>query len=230
MKSDTLAQLQAYRANGQSVGLVTRLEDGAQALVCGAQTEGELKLDAETLQEAGRRIRTDSSGSIGAELFVRVYCPPLRMVLVGAVHISQELIKLAPIAGFNVTVIDPRTAFATPDRFPSTNLITDWPDRAMSKLKPDSKTAVITLTHDPKLDDPALIQALRTDAFFVGALGSRKTHAARLARLTGQGVAERDLARIHAPVGLPLGGRRPGEIAVAILAQVIQAQYSGQQP
>lgn len=223
-------KLQACRAQARPVALVTRFKDAAQALVCGADTAGELTLDVETLQEVGRRIRADNSGSIGDDLFVRVYSPPLRMVLVGAVHISQELIKLAPIAGFSVTVIDPRAAFATTDRFPATILVTDWPDRAITGLRPDSRTAIITLTHDPKLDDPALLKALDSDAFFVGALGSRKTHAARLARLTAQGIADRDLTRIHAPVGLALGGRRPGEIAVAILAQVIQAQYTDSQP
>ena len=227
MRPDTLVKLQALRAQARSVALVTRIKDGAQALVCGAIQEGELALDAGILQEVGRCINTDSSGNVGDELFVRVYSPPRRMLLVGAVHISQELIKLAPSAGFRVTIIDPRTAFSSRERFPGANLLTQWPDLAITGMNPDGRTAIITLTHDPKLDDPALITALGSDAFFVGALGSRKTHAARLARLTAQGVADRDLARIHAPVGLALGGRRPGEIAVAILAQVIQAQYLG---
>ena len=155
-------------------------------------------------------------------LFVRAYNPPLRMVLVGAVHITQALIPIAALAGYAVTVIDPRAAFANEQRFPSATVTSDWPDEAMRSLAPDKRTAVVTLTHDPKLDDPALKVALKTDAFYVGSLGSRKTHAARLERLRADGVSEDALARIHAPVGLPLGSRRPPDIAVSVMAQIIQ--------
>jgi xanthine dehydrogenase accessory factor len=230
LQSGLQSKLHSCREQGRPAALVTRLADGAQALVCDAMAEGSLQLDGDTLKEIGSRIRSDTSGRMDDGLFVRVYGPLPRMLLVGAVHISQELVKLAPAAGFHVTIIDPRTAFATPDRFPSLNLVTEWPDQAMARLKPDRGTAVITLTHDPKLDDPALLKALASDAFFIGALGSRKTHASRLKRLREQGVPEQQLERIHAPVGLPLGGRRPGEIAVAILAQVIQARYAGAGP
>ncbi|MBI1732757.1 MAG: XdhC family protein [Gammaproteobacteria bacterium] len=230
MKSELLARLQQLRATGVPVALVTRLVDGAQALLTDSAREGDLTFDETVARDVRLRLRGDASGEVGAGLFARVYAPPLRMILVGAVHVAQALVKMAPGAGFSVTVIDPRTAFATQDRFPDATLVTAWPDAAMTQLRPDSRTAVITLTHDPKLDDPALLQALRSDAFFIGALGSRKTHAARLARLAAQGMTDAELARIHAPVGLPLGGRRPGEIAVAVLAQVIQTLHGNHPP
>jgi xanthine dehydrogenase accessory factor len=144
------------------------------------------------------------------------------MIIVGAVHITQALAPLAGIAGYAVTIIDPRRSFATEERFPGVTLNHEWPDDAMAELKPDSRTAVITLTHDPKLDDPALQEALRSDAFYIGSLGSRKTHAARLKRLTDAGFTEGDLTRIHGPLGLAINAKSPSEIAVSALAQVIE--------
>jgi xanthine dehydrogenase accessory factor len=145
--------------------------------------------------------------------------------VVGAVHIAQKLVPLAQLAEFAVDVVDPREAFASAARFPDVGLSHAWPDRAVADLKPDAATAVVTLTHDPKLDDPALIAALASPAFYVGALGSRKTHARRLDRLRAVGLDDATLARIHAPVGLPIGAISPGEIAVSIMAEIIAARH-----
>jgi xanthine dehydrogenase accessory factor len=147
------------------------------------------------------------------------------MVIVGAVHVTQALAPMAAMAGFEVTVVDPRRAFATAERLPGVTVSTEWPDEALARLAPDAQTAVVTLSHDPKIDDPALIAALNSRCFYIGALGSKRTHAARVERLSAEGLAA-ELPRIHAPVGLDLGGRSPAEIAVSILAQVIRARYA----
>lgn len=158
--------------------------------------------------------------------FLQPFLPLPRLLLVGAVHISQSLVPMATLCGMDVMVIDPRTQFASADRFPGVTLVTAWPDVALSSLPSLRRTAVVALTHDPKLDDPAIEAALRGDAFFVGALGSRKTHAARLTRLAERGVSQELLSRIRGPVGLPIGARSPSEIAVSILAQVIEALHT----
>ena len=157
-------------------------------------------------------------------MFLHVHNPPLRMIVVGAVHIAQALAPMAALAGYEVTVVDPRGAFATQDRFPGVEVSDDWPDEAMAALAPDSRTAVVTLTHDPKLDDPALEVALKSDAFYVGSLGSKKTHLARTKRLARLGIDADAIALIHGPAGLPIGAKSPAEIAVAILAQVIETR------
>ncbi len=168
------------------------------------------------------RFRSDRSGlEDDGTTFVVVHNPPLRMIVVGAVHIAQALMPLARSCGFDPVLIDPRGAFGSSDRFPGDTIIDSWPDAAMADLAPDSRTAVVTLTHDPKLDDPALMQALRSPAFYIGSLGSTRTHAKRVARLTEAGFTDADIARIHAPIGLDLGGRMPAEIAVSIMAEVI---------
>ena len=164
--------------------------------------------------------------SANGDAFVEVFNPPLRLLIVGAVHIAQPLARMASVAGYDVTVIDPRGSFATDDRFPGVTLVNEWPDEAMPPLDPDRRTAVVTLTHDPKIDDPALAAVLRSDAFYIGALGSRKTHAARVERLSEAGFAADEIGRIHGPVGLSLGAVSPAEIAVSILAQVTQALHA----
>lgn len=225
MKREVITRLQALRRQKQALALVTRLSDGQQSLVSAQEVEGELGLQDDTVTAIRQRILEERSGVViegDAELFVRVYNPPLRLILVGAVHVSQALIPMAVLLGFDVTVIDPRTAFASDARFPTVTMLTDWPDQAMRALKPDHRTAVVTLTHDPKLDDPALREVLLGDAFYIGSLGSRKTHASRMQRLRAEGVDEKALSRIHAPVGIHLGGRRPAEIALAIMAEIIQ--------
>ncbi|MBX6322053.1 MAG: XdhC family protein [Rhodospirillaceae bacterium] len=228
MKRETLERIRADRAAKRPVALATALESGAQALVHHDDVEGALALDAETLAAVRQRLREDRSGTMPSPhgpLFVHAFNPPLRLVIVGAVHIAQSLVPMATLAGYEVTVIDPRRAFATDVRFPDVALIDDWPDEAMERLKPDGRTAVVTLTHDPKLDDPALQVALRSPAFYIGALGSRKTHAARCARLLAAGFTDAELARIHGPAGLDIGARSPAEIAISVLAQITAARY-----
>lgn len=236
MRRALLDRLLADRARERTVVLCTRLPDGAQRLIYPLEEEpwgmGEASLEGDALLDAARRVaRDDRSGPVdvdgetadtGDGIFLRVYNPSLRLVLVGAVHIAQALAPMAALAGFRVVVVDPRRAFATPGRFPEVELRTAWPAEALEELAPDHRTAVVTLTHDPKLDDPALQAALASDAFYVGALGSRRTHARRLKRLREAGVGEAALARIHGPVGLEIGARTPAEIAVSVLAEAVE--------
>ena len=208
------------------IALATHLESGARAVVRPDRVGGELALGAESLAAARLALVENRSAILedpAGPVFVCVFNPPLRMVIVGAVHIAQCLAPMAAIAGFDVTVVDPRRAFATDARFPGVKMSTAWPDDALDALGPDQRTAVVTLTHDPKLDDPALAAALGSDAYYVGALGSRRTHARRLDRLRQAGVSAEALERIHSPIGLPLGGREATEIAVAILAEAVTA-------
>lgn len=227
MKADFFERLLAERAAKRAVTLVTRIADGAQALVSGDEISGELELTAEQRDEIRRRLRSDKSGVLESSegaLFARCYAQAPRMVIVGAVHITQALAPMAAMAGFEVVVVDPRRAFATAERLPGVTMTTEWPDEALARIGLDAQTAVVTLSHDPKLDDPALIAALQSPCFYIGALGSSRTHARRVARLTEAGLADA-LPRIHAPVGLDLGGRAPAEIAVSVLAQVLQEKY-----
>lgn len=228
MKPEYFDALAVHRAAGRSCSLVTRLADGAQALVEPGGVRGELALGPEQLAEIAELLVTGTSAPLSSDegLFARSYAAPPRLLVVGAVHIAQFLATMATQAGYEVTVIDPRRAFASAERFPGVTLTDEWPDEAMARLAPDARTAVVTLTHDPKLDDPALAVALRSPAFYIGALGSRRTHARRVERLTAEGLGDR-LGRIHAPVGLDLGGRSPAEIAVSVLAQIIQVRHRG---
>ena len=227
MKRDTVERLLAARKTGLPVALVTDLNTGLQSLVYEDAIHGGFGLEDDLLAEVRERLRQDRSGLItdpededGLRLFVQAHNPPLRLLVVGAVHIAQALAPLAALTGYAVTVIDPRGSFATESRFPGVSLHDAWPDEALSDLKIDSRTAVVTLTHDPKLDDPALLVALRSPAFYVGSLGSRRTHAKRLERLKEQGVTDAELARIHAPVGLDIGAVSPAEIALSVMAQI----------
>jgi xanthine dehydrogenase accessory factor len=213
-----LAAWQAKRA----IALVTDLGSGVQRLV-GAEVPDLAPAVARAVREALARDECRNVAEEGRTLFVQPFSPPLRMIVVGAVHIAQPLARMAALAEYAVVIVDPREAFATEQRFPGVELTTAWPDQALASLEPDARTAVVTLTHDPKLDDPALAVALRSPAFYVGALGSRRTHEARLARLRERGLGEAELARIHAPVGLDVGARSPAEIAVSILAEVTLA-------
>lgn len=215
--------LQAARAAKRAVVLATALKDGRQSLIDGDKAAGDLPL-SETIRAAARRaMRDDKSHTLETELgpvFVQAFNTPLRMLIVGAVHIAQALAPMAVLAGYAVTIIDPRRSFATAARFPGVTLTHDWPDEAMDKLKLEARTAVVTLTHDPKIDDPALERALRSDCFYIGCLGSTRTHKARLGRLSALGFGEKDFARIHGPVGLDIGAQSPAEIAVSIVAEV----------
>ena len=225
MKRTLLARALAVSRGGRPAALVTHLKSGQHAILEGDDVEGELHLDATALGAVRAAIRDDRSTTIEAadgRLFVEVFNPALRLIVVGAVHAAQPLARMAAIAGYAVTIVDPRSAFATAERFPGVALSTDWPEDAMPRLKPDRRTAIVTLTHDPKIDDPALTVALKSDAFYVGALGSKRTHAGRSQRLNKAGFSDADIARIHGPVGLSIGALTPAEIAISILAQITQ--------
>jgi len=224
--SAAIAQALAAR---RPLARLVRLADGQQALLGDEGASGALVLPGEAAAEAVAMLARGASGMLEAApgVFVRAYAPAPRLLVVGAVHIAQVLAPIAACAGFELIVIDPRRAFAAPGRFPGVTLDTRWPDEALAAIGLDPATAVVALAHDPKLDDPALAAALASPAFYVGALGSRRTHAKRLARLAELGLAEA-CARIHAPVGLDLGGRAPAEIAVAIVAELIRVRYRGE--
>ena len=221
MRLDLLSDLNAERAARRAAVVVTDLATGAQRLVRAADAASDPL--AEPIAEA---LRSGKSGTVAAEggpAFLSVQVPPVRLVVIGAVHVSQALAPMAKLAGFDVTIVDPRTAFATPERFPDVTLLAEWPDVAVARLGLDRFTAVAALTHDPKIDDPGLDAALRAGCFYIGALGSRKTHAARVARLLGAGHAESSIARIRAPIGLDIGAVSPAEIAVSVLGEIVGA-------
>lgn len=223
MRLDLLAALNAERAARRPCVLVTDLAGGDQRLVTASTMAGDPLAPA--LAEAIATGRsTIVAGQWEARLFLSVHVPPPRLVMIGAVHISQALAPMARIAGLDVLIIDPRTAFATPERFPDVPVIPEWPDDALPAVGLDPFTAVATLTHDPKVDEPALLAALKAGCFYVGALGSRRTHAQRVERLAAHGASADELARIHAPIGLNIGAATPAEIAVAVLAEVIAAR------
>lgn len=225
MRPDTINNLLAAREAKRPVALVSNLDSGEQSLVYRDAVDGDLSLDNAIIDKARNALRDDKSGRVDADgtpLFVQVFNPPKRMVIVGAVHIAQPLVTLAQTSGYEVVIVDPRGAFATRDRFPGVTLSEDWPDSALEELNIDNRTAVVTLTHDPKLDDPALHVALRSEAFYVGALGSRKTHGRRVERLTEEGYSEDEIGKIHAPIGLAINAKSPAEIAISIMAQITQ--------
>jgi len=219
MTPETLARLRMAQAANRPVALLTRLTDGAQALYPDDMVAPELALAAAgTLRDDGAQNVTLGD----AAWFIQPQNPALRLIVVGAVHVAQSLVPMAAAAGFAVTIVDPRRAFATADRFSGDVAMThDWPDDAMVALAPDTRTAIVTLTHDPKLDDPALDRALASPAFYIGALGSRRTHAKRLERLAELGHGPDAVARIHAPVGLDIGAITAPEIALSIIAQIV---------
>jgi xanthine dehydrogenase accessory factor len=220
VKRATLKALNEARAAGKSVVLATRLDTGEERIVMpsAATSDGV----AQAAQKAAQRDQSTTTDVEGHAWFFNVFNPEPKLYIVGAVHIAQPLSQMAALSQFDVTVIDPRTAFATNERFPNLHLITAWPDEALADLPLDMRTAVVTLTHDPKLDDPALIAALKSEAFYVGALGSKKTHAARAQRLKAAGFDDAAFARIRGPVGLDIGAVSPAEIAVSIMAQIIE--------
>lgn len=223
MKQHTLSQLIKDQNEKKAVALATDIDNGLQTLVYDNTAIGPDENNEEIQQIARQAMRDDRCKIYdigGRRIFIEVFNPSLRMLIVGAVHIAQPLSRMASVAGYDVTVIDPRASFATDERFPGITLNGEWPDDGMRDLDPDRRTAIVTLTHDPKLDDPGIEVALKSDAFYIGALGSRKTHAARVERLTATGFSETEIARIHAPVGLSIGSVSPAEIAISILAQV----------
>jgi xanthine dehydrogenase accessory factor len=228
VKLATVEKLLDLKAHKEQVALVTDLGTGAQDLFTATHHAPALNLSPAAAEQVALAIREDRNAEIdldGKKCFIQVHNPAPRLIIIGAVHISQAL---APMAGYAVTVVDPRRSFATEDRFPGVTLSGAWPDEAMATLAPDLRTAVVTLTHDPKLDDPALSAALKSSAFYIGALGSKKTHAARMGRLTKAGFSEADLGRIHGPAGLDIGAKSPAEIAVSVLAQLTAARRNRQ--
>ena len=218
MTPEILAALEAAKRDKQPVVLATRLPDGEQRLLPDPSAPAELNEAAE------KALRDDTSDTVkigGTDWFLHAHNPPLRLIVVGAVHIAQALVPFASQCGFAVTVVDPRRSFASDERFPDVTVSTEWPDEAMDALRPDSRTAVVTLTHDPKLDDPALDRALKSPAFYIGALGSRRTHAARLKRLRELGHTDEAMARIQGPVGLNIEAVTAPEIALSIIAEIV---------
>ena len=222
MKQSSLRALLDARAGRRPLTLVTELDGGRQWLI----VEGEppaAGLDAALAEAARAALRRDRGEVVevaGARYFLHVMNPPPRLFVVGAVHIAQALVPMAVLLGYEVTVIDPRRAFAGGERFAEVRVVTDWPDEALGAAGLDARSAVVTLTHDPKLDDPALRVALASPVFYVGSLGSRRTHAKRIERLAGAGLAREALARIHAPIGLDVGAVTAAEIAVSIAAEL----------
>ena len=221
MRLDLLKAMNEERLNRRAAVLVTEIGGEEQRLVRADALAGDPLAD--TLEGA---LRSGKSGMIehdGRSYFLTVQVPAVRLVMIGAVHISQALTPIAKVAGLDVSVIDPRTAFATPERFPDAPVLAEWPDEALDRAPLDRYTAIALLTHDPKIDDLALIRALNAECFYIGALGSRKTHAKRLERMRAQGFGDVQLSRIHAPIGLDIGAVSPAEIAVSIIGEIIGA-------
>ncbi|HEY0480801.1 MAG TPA: XdhC/CoxI family protein [Kofleriaceae bacterium] len=215
-----LEALLAARSGHHQVVLATPLAGGVHRLIAVAPVPDGEPLAA-AAAEVARRDQAEVVEAAGGAVLLEPHLAPLRLILVGAVHVAQPLAEMAALAGFAVTIVDPRRAFATAARFPGQTLVVGWPDAAIAELAPDARTAVVTLTHDPKLDDPALVAALASPAFYVGCLGSGKTHAARRTRLGERGIAAATLDRLHGPVGVRIGARTPAEIAVSILAEIV---------
>ncbi len=227
MRRELLAELRRDLAAKRTAVVATRLDSGESAILhpdggdaSGAGGPGDAELLARA-REAALRDQSCTVDTAAGPVFLRVFNPPVRLVVVGAVHVAQALAPMARLAGYDVLVVDPRRSFAAEERFRGIALSREWPDEALARLGPDRRTAIVTMTHDPKIDDPALVAALRSEAFYVGALGSRKTQAARKDRLREQGFGDADLTRIDGPVGLAIGSVSPGEIAVSILSQLV---------
>src|SRR5262245_41137075 len=215
---EILKAVNTERAARRAAVVVTDVASGAQRFVRVADVARDPLRDAIEAQ-----MRSGKSGMVetpNGKVFLTVHVPPPRLVITGAVHISQALAPIGRILGYDVVIVDPRTAFASIERFPDVKVIAEWPDQALPPLNIDHYTAFVALTHDPKIDDPALTHALERDCFYIGALGSRKTHARRVERLKAQGLSEATIARIHAPIGLAIGAVSPPEIAVAIMGEI----------
>ncbi len=234
MKHEMLQLLVAARRRNQPVVLVRGLTSGRQVLIDDMGAHGDTAdVPDQLVQRAKEALRRD--GAVTLEVaeeryLLQTLSSPPRLIIIGAVHIAQALIPMARITGYEVQLIDPRAAFASPERFPGTDIINKWPQEIMEELSWDSRTAVVTLSHDAKIDEPALKAALESEAFYIGALGSKNNHAKRLKRLAEHGFNDAALARIAGPIGLPNGGRSPAEIAVSILAQIIQSRRGAVPP
>jgi xanthine dehydrogenase accessory factor len=222
MKLDILKALNEERAARRSAIVVTNQDSGAQRLVKGQDIRSDPLKDV--LEKHLRSAKSGVEETPEGKVFLTVHVPSPRLVITGAVHISQALAPIGQILGYDVTIVDPRTAFASIERFPDVKVIAEWPDVALPPLGIDRYTAFVALTHDPKIDDPGLSLALKSDCFYIGALGSRKTHARRVERLKKErGFTDNDIGRIHAPIGLDIAAVSPAEIAVAIMGEITQA-------
>lgn len=221
MKRELLDALLSARANRRGVALITDLESGAQRIVARADAK-----DDPLAEQLDQAFRFDQSGSHDGQ-FINIHNPPLRLVIIGAVHIAQAVIPIAQQLGYDITVIDPRGAFATGARFPGITLHAEWPDEVIPQIGLDPRTAMIALTHDPKIDDPALFAALKSDLFYIGALGSKKTQASRAQRLKDAGFTDAQIGRIHGPIGLSIGAKGAPEIAVSIMAEMTRSLRLG---
>ena len=218
MKLDILAALNTERNARRAAVVVTDVASGEQRLVKAVDVAKDPL--REVLEKHLRSGKSGMEEMPQGRVFLTVHVPAMRLIITGAVHISQALAPIAAMLGYDVTIVDPRTAFASPERFPDVKVIAEWPDIALPPLGVDRYTAFVALTHDPKIDDPALLHALQRDCFYIGALGSRKTHGRRIERLKGQGISDDDLARVHAPIGLDIGAVSPAEIAIAIMGEI----------
>jgi xanthine dehydrogenase accessory factor len=230
MRAKYLDAVIAAGSDSRSVALASDIRSGVQLLLDDGRFDGELALDDSgraAMRDALRADRNITLDTPAGRVFVQVFSPPRRCFVIGAVHIAQPLTQMLALTDYRAIVIDPRQSFATEARFPGVELTTDWPDEALERLKPDHRSAVVTLTHDPKLDDPALAVALRSECFYIGALGSKRTHARRLERLAELGFGEPDFARIRGPIGLPIGAVSQAEIAISILAEMTQVLRKG---
>ena len=226
MDAGLLSHINQARRDRCAIAVITEVQSGAQQLISDPASVN----DPHLRDEIEKRLKSGKSGVVvqdSVEHFLQVHVPSPRLVIIGAVHISQALVPMAQNCEFDVTVIDPRTAFATPERFPNVELIAEWPEEVLQQRPLDRYTALVTVTHDPKIDDLPLQTALKQECFYVGALGSRKTHAKRVDRFADAGFSSNDLNPIHAPIGLNIGAATPAEIAVSIMAQIIESLRKG---
>lgn len=218
MKDKTLKLVLSEKNNRNTIIVATELESGQQIILNNNDKNNQIYISAKSLIKQGK---SDIINIDNQRWFINISLPPLRLVTVGAVHIAQPLAEIATISGYEVTIIDPRAAFANNKRFPNINIVNEWPEEALISFKIDNRTAIVTLTHDPKLDDSALYAALRSDAFYIGSLGSKKTHNARIERLKIAGFTDNEIKKIHGPIGLSIGAKSPQEIAISIMSELI---------
>ena len=221
MKDETLSLILSEKNNRNTIIVATEINSGEQIII---NEKNDTDINNKILIAAKNNIIQGKSEILEIESnkwFVNITLPPLRLITVGAVHIAQPLAEIATISGYEVIIIDPRAAFANNQRFPDIKIINEWPEVALNELAIDNRTAIVTLTHDPKLDDSALNAALKSKAFYIGSLGSKKTHKARVQRLKIANFSEDEIKRIHGPIGLAIGAKSPQEIAISIISEII---------